>query len=323
SNSVMDILALEAKNVNGAEPEKKAAPRPKPKPPKKAKRIVYFEVEIVDLKTKEKLLLLDKVEPTATILDIKSLFHKSYPKWYPARQSLRLDAKAKSLRDEDILQTLPVGTTASFYFSDLGPQVTWGTVFLTECAGPLIIYLMFYFRLPFIYPPKYDFTSSKHWVVHLACMCHSFHYIKRILETLFVHRISHGTMPLRNIFKVNYGQQQVNTGLYIFLFCQVGNFSIHIALRNLKSAGSKTKKIPYPTKNPFTWIFWLVSCPNYTYELGSWIGFTVMTQCVPVAFFTLVAFIQMTVWAKGKHRSYLKEFRDYPTLRSSILPFIL
>lgn len=37
----------------------------------------------------------------------------------------------------------------------------------------------------------------------LACMCHSFHYVKRILETVFVHRISHGTMPLRNIFKVN------------------------------------------------------------------------------------------------------------------------
>lgn len=112
--------------------------------------------------------------------------------------------------------------------------------------------------------------------------------------------------------------------------------------------GSKTRKIPYPTKNPFTWIFLLVSCPNYTYEvtlflssgcdwvvvgsgdvnvlllqLGSWLGFTVMTQCVPVAFFTLVGFIQMTVWAKGKHRSYLKEFRDYPPLRSPILPFVL
>uniref|UniRef100_A0A7N9ATB3 Very-long-chain enoyl-CoA reductase n=1 Tax=Mastacembelus armatus TaxID=205130 RepID=A0A7N9ATB3_9TELE len=318
SKTVMDLLALEAKNIKAPEPEKKTAPRPKPKPPKKAKRIVYFEVEIVDLKTKEKLLLLDKVEPTATILEIKALFHKSYPKWYPARQSLRLDPKAKCLRDEDILQTLPVGTTASFYFSDLGPQVTRGTVFLTECVGPLIIYLMFYFRLPFIYAPKYDFSSSKHWVVHLACMCHSFHYIKRILETLFVHRISHGTMPLRNILKVSQ--------LHILTFegiSQVGNFSIHVVLRNLKIPGSKAKKIPYPTKNPFTWMFWLVSCPNYTYELGSWIGFTVMTQCVPVAFFTLVAFIQMTVWAKGKHRSYLKEFRDYPSLRSSILPFIL
>lgn len=57
----MDVLALEAKKVDTVEPEKKAAPRPKPKAPKKAKRIVYFEVEIVDLKTKEKLLLLDKV----------------------------------------------------------------------------------------------------------------------------------------------------------------------------------------------------------------------------------------------------------------------
>ncbi|MEQ2226018.1 hypothetical protein ILYODFUR_023378 [Ilyodon furcidens] len=197
----MDILALEAKSQNGAEAEKKPTPKPKPKAPKKAKRIVYFEVEILDLKTKEKLLLLDKVEPTATVLDIKALFHKSYPKWHPARQSLRLDPKGKSLRDEEVLQTLPVGTTASFYFSDLGPQLTWGTVFLAECVGPLILYLMFYFRLPFIYSPKYDFTTSKHWVVHLACMCHSFHYIKRILETLFVHRISHGTMPLRNIFK--------------------------------------------------------------------------------------------------------------------------
>jgi very-long-chain enoyl-CoA reductase len=29
----------------------------------------------------------------------------------------------------------------------------------------------------------------------------SFHYAKRILETIFVHRFSHGTMPLSNLFK--------------------------------------------------------------------------------------------------------------------------
>uniref|UniRef100_A0A673HFI6 Very-long-chain enoyl-CoA reductase-like n=1 Tax=Sinocyclocheilus rhinocerous TaxID=307959 RepID=A0A673HFI6_9TELE len=282
-------------------------------------------VEILDAKTKDKLCFLDKVEPNATIGEIKSMFHKSHPQWYPARQSIRLD---------------PTRYNASVL------SLSLSQVFLTEYAGPLLIYLMFYFRVPFIYAPKYDFTTSKHWVVHLACMCHSFHYVKRLLETLFVHRFSHGTMPLRNIFKnctyywgfaawmayyINhplytppiYGEQQIRLALIVFLFCQIGNFSIHIALRNLRPPGSKTRKIPYPTKNPFTWIFLLVSCPNYTYELGSWLGFTLMTQCLPVAAFTLVGFIQMTVWAKGKHRSYLKEFRDYPTLRSPILPFIL
>ncbi|XP_064904368.1 very-long-chain enoyl-CoA reductase-like [Columba livia] len=161
----------------------------------------HYEVEILDARTREKLCFLDKVEPNATVAEIKSLFNKAYPQWYPARQSLRLDPKGRSLRDEDVLQTLPVGTTATFYFRDLGAQISWVTVFLTEYAGPLLIYLLFYFRVPFLYGPRYDFTASRHHVVHLACACHSFHYVKRLLETLFVHRFSHGTMPLRNIFK--------------------------------------------------------------------------------------------------------------------------
>lgn len=38
-------------------------------------------------------------------------------------------------------------------------------VFLTEYAGPLLIYLLFYFRVPFLYGPRYDFTASRHPVV--------------------------------------------------------------------------------------------------------------------------------------------------------------
>uniref|UniRef100_A0A8P4KPP9 Trans-2,3-enoyl-CoA reductase b n=1 Tax=Dicentrarchus labrax TaxID=13489 RepID=A0A8P4KPP9_DICLA len=281
----------------------------------------HMSVEILDAKTKDKLCFLDKPHTFCAIL--------RYPQWYPARQSIRLDPKGKSLKDEDVLQHLPVGTTATFYFRDLGAQISWVTVFLTEYTGPLVIYLMFYFRVPFIYAPKYDFTTSKHWVVHLACMCHSFHYVKRLLETLFVHRFSHGTMPLRNIFKnctyywgfAAWMAYYINHPLYTPPSKHACTYtSIH---STLSTGSSKTRKIPYPTKNPFTWIFLLVSCPNYTYELGSWLGFTLMTQCLPVAFFTLVGFIQMTVWAKGKHRSYLKEFRDYPPLRSPILPFVL
>ena len=36
----------------------------------------------------------------------------------------------------------------------------------------------------------------------VACACWSLHYGKRLLETIFIHRFSHSTMPIRNIFKV-------------------------------------------------------------------------------------------------------------------------
>ena len=36
----------------------------------------------------------------------------------------------------------------------------------------------------------------------IAAVCWTLHYAKRILETVFVHRFSHNTMPIRNLFKV-------------------------------------------------------------------------------------------------------------------------
>ncbi|XP_048845972.1 very-long-chain enoyl-CoA reductase-like isoform X1 [Brienomyrus brachyistius] len=312
----------------------------------KDKNYIFFEVEILDYKTNKQLCFLDKVEPHATIKEIKSLLYKCYPKLYPARQSLKLHPKGNALKDDDILENLPVGTTATMYFKDLGPQLGWTMVFLVEYIGPLFIYLLFYFRLPYIYSQKYTFTSSPYPVVPLACACHSFHYIKRLIETIFVHRFSHGTMPLRTMLKnclyywgfsawlayyINhplytpptYGNQQVHYALLMFVLCEAGNFSINLTLNNMKTSGSLLTRFPYPTRNPFTWLFFFVSCPNYTYEVGTWIGFTIMTQCAPVAVYTLVGFIQMTIWARGKHKTYMQQFRDYPGLRMAIIPLFL
>ncbi|XP_069554082.1 very-long-chain enoyl-CoA reductase [Brachyistius frenatus] len=320
--------------------------RTKRQPATAMSRTTFFEVEVLDAKTREQLSFLDKVEPRSTIGDIKSLFHKSYPHWYPARQALKLDPKGKLLRDDEILQNLPVGTTATMYFKDLGPQLGWTMVFLAEYIGPLLTYLLFYFRLPYIYSHTHAFTSSPYPVVTLACVCHTMHYLKRLIETIFVHRFSHGTMPLRTIVKhcayywcfsawlayhinhplytpPSYGELQVNYALVMFVICELGNFSIHLTLNNLKAEGSNVRKFPMPTKNPFTWLFFFVSCPNYTYEVGAWVSFTIMTQCLPVAFYTLLGFIQMTIWAKGKHRAYSREFKDYPSLRVAIIPLIL
>lgn len=276
---------------------------------------------------------------------MKKQYQKKFPKYYPDRQGFKNDPKGKMLKDSDTLENIGFSKKGTLYFKDLGPQVGWTTVFLTEYAGPLVIYLIFYIRPSIIYGPAAA-AEPRAPVVNIAAACWTFHYAKRLLETIFVHRFSHATMPIMNIFKnstyywgfaafvsyfVNhplytapaYGDAQIYGGLAAFILAELGNFSIHVALRNLRPAGSKERKIPYPTSNPLTGLFSLVSCPNYTYEVIAWTSFSIMTQCLPAALFTLAGFYQMTVWAIGKHKNYKREFKYYPRGRKSILPFLI
>ena len=104
---------------------------------------------------------------------------------------------------------------------------------------------------------------------------------------------------------------------------ELGNFSVHWALRQLRPPGSTVRRVPHPTANPLTALFAAVSCPNYTYEFVSWLGFTLMTQCLPAGLFTAAGMYQMTVWALAKHRNYRREFPDYPRARKAILPGLI
>lgn len=276
---------------------------------------------------------------------MKKAYEKQKPKLYPSRQAFRQEQRGKSLKDEDRLDAIGLSKGGKLYFKDLGPQVGWTTVFLTEYAGPLVIYLLFYTRPAIIYGAEAA-SEPQAQVVKVACACWSFHYAKRLFETVFIHRFSHGTMPILNIFKnstyywgfaafvayyVNhplytppsFGDNQIYAGLGMFALCELGNLSIHVALRNLRPPGTKERRIPRPTSNPLTFLFSLVSCPNYTYEAGAWLGFSVMTQCLPALLFTTAGFAQMAIWALGKHRNYRREFKDYPRGRKSIVPFII
>lgn len=285
------------------------------------------------------------VDKAATIGQVKKLICKQKPSLYPERIALRTDVKGKTLSDSLQLNKIELSKGKELYFKDLGPQIGWSTVFLAEYAGPLLCYLITYLRPALIYGSG---ASAKpyHYVVNYAAACWIFHYSKRILETLFVHRFSHATMPLANLFKnctyywgfaffvgyyINhplytpalFKDAQIYVGLLGFIFSELGNFSIHIALRNLRPPGTTERKIPVPTSNPFTLLFNLVSCPNYTYEIAAWIAFSVMTQALPALLFTAAGGGQMIIWALGKHRNYKKEFPNYPKGRKSIIPFVI
>ncbi|TMS34792.1 hypothetical protein L596_002311 [Steinernema carpocapsae] len=306
-----------------------------------------LSVEVFDAKKSSRsIATLNDVSPGCTVLDIKKLVAQKKAKLGVERQSLRLEAKGKSLKDEQTLASLGLdkAKNVTFYVKDLGPQIAWKTVFLLEYAGPFFIYPLFYLRPSFIYGqaasrPVYD-------VVTLALLCNSFHYAKRLFETQFIHRFSNGTMPLSNLFKnctyywgfcafisyfINHpyyklpalGLTQIYFGFAGFALSEMGNFSIHVLLRNLRPAGTKERRIPFPTSNIFTQMYNYVSCPNYTYEVYSWVFFTIMTQSLPALLFTVAGFIQMTIWAKNKQRAYKKEFPNYPKNRTAIIPFLL
>jgi very-long-chain enoyl-CoA reductase len=303
-----------------------------------------MEIDIVDAKSGKSLARLTELSASSKIEDVKKAFQRAKP-LYVERQSFRLDARGKMLKDSETLQSLGLTKSGKLFYRDLGPQVGWTTVFLTEYAGPLVIYLCFYVRPALIYGAKAA-TAKHEFASQVACVCWTVHYAKRLLETLFVHRFSHSTMPIRNIFKncayywgftafvayfnnhplytaPLYGMTQVYIGLTTFCLCELGNLSIHVALRNLRPAGSKERRIPRATWNPLTWLFNLVSCPNYTYEFGSWIGFTILSQSLPGGLFALVGLAQMTQWALGKHKAYRTDFKDYPRQRKAIIPFII
>ncbi|XP_010253190.1 PREDICTED: very-long-chain enoyl-CoA reductase [Nelumbo nucifera] len=272
-----------------------------------------------------------ELNASSTVSDLQEAFHRRTRKYYPSRQRLTLPIQPGSKEKPVVLY--PKKNVRDYcdgnseeitvVFKDLGPQVSYRTLFFWEYLGPLLIYPMFY------YFPVYQYFGYKgerviHPVQTYAMYYWCFHYFKRIMETFFVHRFSHATSPLANVFRncayywtfglyiayhVNHplytpvSDFQMKVGFGFGLICQLSNFYCHILLKNLRSlSGSGGYQIPRG------FLFNIVTCANYTTEIYQWLGFNIATQTVAGYIFLVVAALIMSNWALAKHRRLKKLF---------------
>ncbi|CAH9097525.1 unnamed protein product [Cuscuta europaea] len=268
---------------------------------------------------------------SATVSDLQEQIHRRTKKYYPSRQRLTLPLargstqKPTVLHYQKSLKDYTDGNTneLTVVFKDLGPQVKYSTLFFWEYVGPLFIYPLFYY-FPIYKHLGYEGKRVIHPVQTYAMYYFCFHYAKRILETFFVHRFSHATSPISNVFRncayywsfssviayyVNHpfytpvGDAQMKIGFAFGLICQVCNFYCHILLRNLRGAGGGGGY-----QIPRGFLFNIVTCANYTTEIYQWLGFNIATQTAAGYVFMIVAAGIMTNWALGKHRRLKKLF---------------
>ncbi|KAJ2874362.1 3-oxo-5a-steroid 4- dehydrogenase [Coemansia aciculifera] len=280
---------------------------------------------------------------SATVDELKAAIAKQVSTLQPDRQRLTFGEKKDALELGNSLSMYGIQHDDTIYIKDLGPQIGWQTVFYIEYFGPIIFHFIVYNFQSVFYGQSFEHSDVQRRV-YLLIMAH---FIKRELETAFVHRFSHGTMPLINVFKNSFHYHMLSglnlaywvygpstahgtplaaklsspfllalfTG--VFLFAELSNLSTHITLRNLRPPGTRVRRIPYG------YGFNLVSCPNYLFETIAWVAVAAMTRSLASVLFLVVSTGQMYLWAVKKHKQYKREFADYPKSRKAVIPFVL
>ncbi|CAE7116313.1 unnamed protein product [Rhizoctonia solani] len=307
---------------------------------------------------------------SVTIGDVKHAIAKQCPQFYSSRQRITTTPPVKSTEknakgsgskvstDSTTLQEAGLdASNNTLYVKDLGPQVSYRTVFIVEYIGPLLIHPLVYYFPKLIYGKNVEHSQLQTVAYGLVML----HFLKRELETIFVHRFSHATMPVGNLFR-NSAHYHLLSGLLlslalygpwysqgslsakqtsppsiflgwgwpsndtaslakwviVWIFAELSNLHSHLTLRNLRPANN-----PMARGIPRGYLFEYVSCPNYTFEILAWVAFTLMTKSWASLIFIIAGTTPMIIWAIKKHKAYRREFgSQYPRNRKIIVPFL-
>ncbi|KAI0025621.1 3-oxo-5-alpha-steroid 4-dehydrogenase-domain-containing protein [Xylariomycetidae sp. FL0641] len=268
-------------------------------------------------------------------------------------------ASKKTIKDKNAVlsEQEAVVKHGEILVKDLGAQISWRAVYLTEYFGPLIFHPLFLGLRNHIYPALSPLVSSimpeaakgaedgaLSTTQKTAFALIMAHFVKRELEVLFVHKFSANTMPaafiVRNSFfywvfagllgaleiyapwspaaRADAASLPTYVGLGLYVFGQICNANVHWYLSTLRKPGETARKIPNGLG------FNLVTCPNYMFEIIAWIGIILVTRSPTLVVFISIGSYYMHTWGWGKEKAYRKQFGDkYKKKRYVMLPGLL
>lgn len=280
------------------------------------------------------------VEDTITVRDLRVIVEKEtglnrYRQrlWYEKENEEKKEKKEQVVLNVDHKITEDgVKEGMEILMKDLGPQLPFRFVYLMEYFGPLTLYILIWLVARaggFIKETAQTQTT-------LALVMWVIHYVKRILETIYVHEFGDMTMPFRNIIKnctyyygfaiavainVNFFPLSnfcilTGVGLIGMIASIISNGYCHIMLKRLRTPGSQEWKIPKG------FLFDYIVTPNYYCEIMTWFFFNVMTgfPLMGIAF-NICGTYQMWEWAAARRRKYISIDKNYKVRWTLLPPF--
>jgi very-long-chain enoyl-CoA reductase len=240
-------------------------------------------------------------------------------------------------RDGDLIQLQPQEAISSFNTDeflvvDSGPQLSFRLDNLIEYIPPIFIWLLIVW-LSGTTATEYLKTATLMWMLH---------YTKRTLEAAFVHVYSQPTLPIWSLkdnssvkncayywgfavamtvsvlfasrSKSEAASHVQQFGRAIFVLSEILNGYCHLALRKLRPKGSLAHVCPRG------FLYNRITCPNYTFEILSWVAFAMYAQTIIAIVFPIVGGAQMFIWADEKRTKLALSFPEVAQ-RGRITPF--